>query len=444
MGWKVLMFRDANKLRGLARTAALLACLSLCYCGAERRRAEDPRDVEGMSVTASVSEADLFDVLPDPLRTTTQTGFTPTSDRDERPMLKEHQYRSLAALLREVYSQPPTTWPAPHIDPDAEFTELGPVPGKGVFPEDNPYSAAKAELGRMLFFDGRLSGPQQMACASCHVADLGWADGRARSLGHGTVQLERNTPSLLNSGYSPTLFWDGRAKSLEALTAEVLQNTDEMHATPDEIVERLLRLKGYREAFAKAFGDEEITFERIIQAIATHVRTVVSEPSSDFDRFLAGKRDALSDEAVRGLHLFRTDARCVNCHNGPLLTDGRFHNLGLTYYGRKYEDLGRYRVTKDPQDVGRFKTPSLRNVARTAPYMHVGFFDLEGVINIYNAGGAEPRMREEFANDPLYPKKSHHLVPLHLNEQDKRDLLAFLHSLTERRRRDLAPDLPKE
>ncbi len=385
----------------------------------------------------------LAAVFDDPLRSTTARGFEPTSRQDERPTLSDEQYRDLADFLRDTYSRPADTWPQPHIDPDAEFVELGRVSGEAVYPEDNPYSLAKATLGRMLFFDGRLSGSQQMACASCHVADLGWADGRSRSLGHGAMQLARNTPTLLNAGYSERLFWDGRAKSLEGLIAEVLQNADEMRTTPDEVTARLQQIEGYRKAFAEAFGDETITFRRVIEAMATHVRSVVSEPSSDFDRFLDGKRDALSDAAVRGLHLFRTDARCVNCHSGPLLTDGRFHNLGLTYFRRKYEDLGRYRVTQDVADVGRFKTPSLRNVSRTAPYMHVGFFDLEGVINIYNAGGVDFRIRPEFEGDPLLPRKSHHLIPLHLNDRDKQDLIAFLEALTERRRRDLIPDLPE-
>jgi len=144
---------------------------------------------------------------------------------------------------------------------------------------------------------------------------------------------------------------------------------------------------------------------------------------------------------VRGLHLFRTTARCLNCHNGPMLTDGQFHNEGLTYYGRKLEDLGRYAVTKNPEDVGKFKTPSLRNIARTAPYMHNGLFDLEGVLNMYNAGMATVRRRADQKDDPLFPTKSKLLQPLGLNQTEKADLKAFLEALTETRIRIRPPEL---
>lgn len=392
-------------------------------------------------VLGDSSEAVVW-LYPDPLVSTTPTNFEPEDRRDFRPVRSDAEYAALAATLREVYSLPVEAWPAPHLAEGVEHRELGPVP-EAVYPEANPYSEAKAELGRLLFFDGRLSGPGQMSCGSCHVADLGWADGRARSLGHGAHQLQRNTPSMLNAAHLDELFWDGRVTSLEDLVSAVLHNPEEMSSSAGEVAARVEAIEGYGPLFEAAFGDEGVTFERITQAIATHVRTVVSEPSSAFDRFLGGKKDALSDEAVRGLHLFRTDARCMNCHNGPLMTDGRFHNNGLAYYGRKFEDLGRYRVTKDPEDVGRFRTQGLRNIGRTAPYMHVGFFDLTGVINLYNAGGARTKPRGDQAEDPLWPETSELLVPLHLNERDRADLEAFLASLTERRRRDMLPELPE-
>lgn len=344
--------------------------------------------------------------------------------------------------LREAYARPPEHWPPPTLAEGVEHRELGPLPGPPPEPPGNPTTPAKAELGELLFFDGRLSGTGQMACASCHVAELGWADGRARSLGHGAGQLQRNTPSMLNAAYGEHLFWDGRASSLEALVVAVLTNEHEMAADPAQVEAAIAGIPGYAPLFQAAFGDSDVTLERIAAAIASHVRGIVSEPSADFDDFLEGEPDALSDAALRGLHLFRTDAGCLQCHGGPLLTDGAFHNLGLTYYGRKYEDLGRYRITGDIADVGAFKTPGLRNVARTAPYTHVGFFELPGLINIYNAGGSHPRQPDELVGDPLWPQTSPLLRKLGLDAGDKADLIAFLESLTERRRRDLVPDLP--
>jgi cytochrome c peroxidase len=222
----------------------------------------------------------------------------------------------------------------------------------------------------------------------------------------------------------------------------VLGNAREMANDPAEVVATVASSKGYRERFSTAFGSKDVAMERILQALAAFERTLVSDGSSDFDRFLAGQPDALSDEAVRGLHLFRTKARCLNCHNGPLFSDEQFHNLGLTYYGRELEDLGRYNVTRDPADVGRFRTPSLRNLGRTGPYMHNGLFELDGVINMYSAGMPTITPKEEQREDPLFPVKSPLLQRLDLAPDERADLKAFLLSLTERKRRIRAPELP--
>ncbi|MBL8751335.1 MAG: cytochrome-c peroxidase [Planctomycetes bacterium] len=342
--------------------------------------------------------------------------------------------------LRAAYSGPRATWPAPTIDPGVAFVELGRLERPA--PPADPRRAARVELGRTLFFDARLSGPGQMACASCHDAELGWGDGRATSFGHGFQPLARNAPSILNAGLATHFFWDGRAQSLEDQALAVFENQSEMHASTGHVVATLQRSAGYRERFAAAFGDPEPTIEHTLAAIADFERTIASDGSSDFDRFLAGDRGALSDAAVRGLHLFRTKARCANCHHGPLLSDGGFHDVGLSFYGRKLQDLGRYAVTKDPADVGRFKTPSLRNVVRNAPYMHNGLFDLDGVINMYSAGMATPKRKPEQANDPLFPTKSPLLRELGLSSDEKADLRAFLESLTERRRRVRPPEMP--
>lgn len=345
------------------------------------------------------------------------------------------------AELRTAYSGPPATWPRPTLDPGVAFVEFGRVerPVRTV----DAQQSARVALGQQLFFDARLSGPGQMACASCHDAELGWGDGRATSFGHGFQKLGRNAPPILNAGLLRHLFWDGRAASLEDQALAVFENGNEMHASGEHVVATLRGIAGYREPFAKAFGEAEPNLANTLRAIADFERTLVSDGSSAFDRFLGGDQAALSDEALRGLHLFRTKARCANCHHGPLLSDGGFHDLGLSYYGRKLQDLGRYEVTKDPKDVGRFKTPSLRNVARTGPYMHNGLFDLDGVLNMYSAGMVTLKRKPEQADDPLFPTKSPLLQPLELTPAEKADLRAFLESLSERKRRMTPPPLPE-
>jgi len=165
---------------------------------------------------------------------------------------------------------------------------------------------------------------------------------------------------------------------------------------------------------------------------------------ADFDDFLTRDKKALSDAALRGLHIFRTKARCMNCHNGPLFTDNSFHNIGLTYYQRENEDLGRYKVTGRAEDVGRFRTPSLRDVIRTRPWMHNGLFDnIEGVINMYNAGMPQPKRKPEQAADTLFPRTDVLIKKLDLNKQERDDLIAFLHAITAEPLRVKMPALPK-
>lgn len=366
------------------------------------------------------------------------------SRKPPRKQLSADEYRQLATTFRETYAQPATNWPVPHLDEEIKpgFRDIGLLP-LVVFPTNNPYTDAKAELGKKLFFERRLSGSGQISCASCHDPDLAFADGRTVSFGHERKELKRNAPTILNTAFNETLFWDGRSESLEQQAMDVVNNTDEMHSSAQFVKENLGKIPGYTNEFAAVFGSPEITLPRVAQAIATFERTVTSR-GNNFDSFLRGDTNALSDEAIRGLHLYRTEARCINCHNGPNFTDGKFHNEGLTYYGRKLEDLGRYDVTKKPEDVGKFKTPSLRNIARTAPYMHNGLFDLDGVLNMYNAGMATVRRKPEQKDDPLFPVKSPHLQSLGLNKQDLADLKAFLEALTETRLRMRPPTLPPE
>lgn len=204
---------------------------------------------------------------------------------------------------------------------------------------------------------------------------------------------------------------------------------DEMHGDLAVIRARLSDDATYREMFAAAFGDPQITDERLAIALAAFQRSL-SPRRSRYSRFIAGDVDALNAQQRRGLALFRGKGGCASCHNGPLLTDQKFHNLGLSFYGRDRQDLGRYVVTGAPEDVGAFRTPSLLGVSRTAPYMHNGGLPtLDGVVAFYNAGGARPRPRGDQVNDPLFPTTSALLRPRHLTPEEQDDLVAFLEAL---------------
>ena len=343
--------------------------------------------------------------------------------------------------LRAAYSRPAADWPAMVVDQGVEAQELGLLPDV-VYPEDNPFSKAKAELGRQLFYDPRLSASNQMACASCHDPDLGWADGRTVSFGTRRLELPRNAPTVINSAHQEILFWDGRADSLEDLTLKVIENAHEMHGVGEDVAKKINDVPEYRAAFREVFGEDEVSINAVTKAVATFVRTVNGGRSA-FDRFLRGNPDALSDSALRGLHLFRTDARCMNCHHGPTLSDHKLHNTGLSLYGRPDQDLGLYRITQDPEDVGKFKTPPLRHVSRTGPYMHHGLFEsLIVTVRAYNGGMPNPRRKADQQDDPLFPTKSELLHKLNLDDQQLLDLVAFLEALEEPHRRIKPPELP--
>ncbi|MEN7546286.1 cytochrome c peroxidase [Rapidithrix thailandica] len=344
--------------------------------------------------------------------------------------------------LREIYSLPPEQWPAPFVDDTIVWQELGSLP-EPRFPGDSLPDTRLVELGKQLFFDPRLSSSGQVACVSCHHPDLNWADGRRNAMGHDLREGKRNSMSILNTWFYKELFWDGRAGSLEAQVHFPLEDSVEMNAVTEFVVRKLTDIPGYQSQFQALFGKDEVEAEDMFRAIATFERTITSR-KSDFDYFLEGKTHRMSDEALQGLHLFRTKARCMNCHNGPLFTDNQFHNVGLTYYGRKYEDLGRYHVTGLPEDIGKFRTPSLRDVMRTRPWMHNGIFDsMEGILNMYNMGMPRPKPRKEMENDPLFPVTSPLLHKLGLTKQEKEAIIAFLHSITAASSRISRPELPQ-
>lgn len=334
--------------------------------------------------------------------------------------------------IARLYRQPVAQWPAPQIDADVQWQEMGPLPERAASPADNPFTEASRALGERLFNDPKLSRSGQIACASCHEPDEAFADGRRVSFGHDRQSGKRNAPSLVMSGFTGHLFWDGRSPSLEAQALVPVTDHVEMAFTTEELLARLNADADYPALFHQTFGASgAITALQISRALATYQRTLVSAVrNTAFEQLLRGRPQRMSDRQLFGLHLFRTQARCMNCHFGPALSDDRFHNIGLTYYGRKYQDLGRYNVTGERADVGAFRTPSLRLLSKTAPWMHNGLFvNLAGTVAIYNTGMPRPQPVGAQKDDPLFPQTSERLKPLKLNGDQQRALLEFLQSL---------------
>ena len=295
--------------------------------------------------------------------------------------------------------------------------DIGPLPAPVPVPADNVRHAAKIELGKQLFFDGRLSRNNQVSCAYCHIPGSGFSDPHPTSLGVDDLIGGRQAPTVLNTAFSPLLFWDGRARSLEEQTLGPIQNPIEMAETLEHLVAKLRTVKGYRRQFRNVFG-AEISSQGIAKAIAAFVRTLISTNSA-FDQYSLGNKQAMNQAAIRGMALFKSKARCILCHNGPNFTDNQFHNLGVPQVGPLKVDLGRYDVTRQERDKGAFKTPTLRSILETAPYMHDGvFLSLEEVIEFLDKGGG--------ANPNLSPL----MKPLGLTQEEKADLLAFLEALT--------------
>lgn len=331
------------------------------------------------------------------------------------------------ATLRTAYAGPPPTWPAPFIDPDVAFVELGRSPGR-----TSPPDEAMAALGARLFSDARLSADGSIACASCHDPAHGFSVATPVAYGMGGVPGRRNPPALFTVATRTAFDWDGGEHDLSARVLAPLTKADEMGNGNLEVV--LARVAASQEgpAFHRNFGAEGVSMRTLAAALSAYLATL--DTPTRFDRFASGETSALSDTELSGLHLFRTKARCANCHFGPSLEDGRFHNLKLSFFGEKAQDLGRHAITGDPDDAGRFRTPSLRHIASSAPYMHNGLFPtLEGVINLYDRGGGEvwARNAKETAR-PLYreaARLSPHIRPLGLTPEEKAALAAFLRAL---------------
>ena len=284
-------------------------------------------------------------------------------------------------------------------------------------PEDNPLTAEKVAIGRKLFFDKRLSRDKTMSCGTCHDPQRGFTDGHAVSVGVFGRKGSRNVPTLINRGYGATHFWDGRASSLEEQVLQPIQNPKELDMTVEEVVKRVKKDSGYARRFQAVFGSA-VNAEDLAMALANYVRTILSG-NSPLDRYLSGQRNAISPKARAGLRIFRGKGNCTACHLGPNFTDERFHNTGIAWRNSRLSDSGRFAVTDEEQDLGAFKTPTLREVAQTTPYMHDGSLaTLEQVIEFYNRGGNP--------NPHLDPE----VRPLHLTVEEKETLLAFLKSLS--------------
>ncbi|HEY5602980.1 MAG TPA: cytochrome c peroxidase [Gammaproteobacteria bacterium] len=294
-------------------------------------------------------------------------------------------------------------------------------------PENNKTTPERVELGKSLFFDPRLSGSNWISCGTCHNPALAWSDSLPTAIGVDMKVLGRSTPTILNVAYNKHQFWDGRSGTLEHQATGPIQADGEMAQDMPSLTRELVNIKGYLPLFEKAYPGEGISEETIGKAIAAFERTVVSNYNTPFDRWLRGDESAISAAAKRGFELFDGKARCNLCHMGHNFQDDGFHNIGLP----NNTDDGRYAIKKVKVLKGAFKTPTLRNITKTAPYMHNGVYStLEDVIKHYDKGG--------IAKANLSPT----MKPLNLTASETQDLEQFLFTLDEEAKEFPLPVLP--
>jgi cytochrome c peroxidase len=295
------------------------------------------------------------------------------------------------------------------------------------FPKDNPYTPAKAALGKRLFFDTRLSGGNLLSCASCHNPAFSWGDGQPKGIGHGMNALDRRSPTIINLAFGNAFMWDGRAGSLEEQALGPIQASVEMNMPLGELVRRVSGIGSYAEAFAEVFPGETITAKTIAKAIATYERTVVSG-RAPFDAWIEGDEKAISAEAKDGFVLFNTKAGCSECHSNWNFTDDSFHDIGLAG-----DDIGRGKFLPEVVKMKfAFKTPGLREIVRRGPYMHDGSMPtLRAVIDHYDHGG----IVRESRSDSIKARK--------FSEQEKANLIAFLNTLASNGNSTVVPLLPR-
>jgi cytochrome c peroxidase len=354
---------------------------------------------------------------------------------------------ALAALAacRSTGARPAGSAAAPSASPPAweAANPIRPLPG---VPLGSPadfsrvpwVTPEKVRLGRWLFYDARLSADGTISCATCHRPENAFSEPEPVSTGIHGLKGRRKSPPIVNAAFPvyPVWFWDGRARSLAEQATGPIENPIEMGSTMPRAVETIRAIRGYRPYFREAFGDERVDAARISEAIAAYEATRLSGNSA-YDRYDAGDATALSDEAIRGKRLFFGRAECVQCHLGPNLSDARFHNLGVGFDVPRdlvtdpmtgFADKGRWEVTRDPADVGAFKTPTLRDVSRHAPYMHDGSIeDLWGAVLHYWRGGIPN------------PWLSERIRPVPLSRGDVAAIVAFLSALDGEGYADVAP-----
>jgi cytochrome c peroxidase len=301
-------------------------------------------------------------------------------------------------------------------------------PSEIPFPPGNPYSEAKTMLGRSLFFDPILSGSRTRSCATCHNPALSWSDGLPRAVGENQVVLPLRSPTLLNVAWTPRLGWDGHFRSLEAVAFGPITSPNNMNLAEKSLIERLSGIPGYVAAFKTAFRTDGISRRTIELALASFERSIVSG-EAPFDRWVEGDEAAVAPAAKRGFDLFNGKAHCASCHSGWTFTDSSFQDIGTG----QNDDVGRGRLFPTSVKLRfAFKTPTLRDVARRAPFMHDGsVLTLDDVIALYDRGGVDR------------PSRSDLIAPLGLTAQDKADIIAFLQTLTSTPDPIAVPVLPR-
>lgn len=303
---------------------------------------------------------------------------------------------------------------------------LGEVP----HPADNQPNKDRIALGATLFFDPRLSGDGNMSCATCHNPGMGWGDGLPTARGVNSTVLARATPTIFNTGYNSIQLWDGRKKTLEHQAMSPMLSKEEMNMDIEKLFVFLNSNEGYRKKFEKAYPGEGINETTLSKAMAVFQRSVVSK-NSPFDRWVLGDAKALTSQQVEGFKLFVGKANCLACHSDANFTDNGFHNLGLKSFGNESPDLGRYHIRPVKAMKGAFKTPTVREVTRTAPYFHDGSAKtLMDVVEHYNRGG------------DVTTNLSPNMKPLNLTQAEKEALVAFMESLSSPYQALEIPELP--
>ncbi len=305
------------------------------------------------------------------------------------------------------------------------------LPKKAPHPEGNEPNKARIDLGHKLYFDPRLSGDGNMSCATCHNPSMGWSDGLPTALGVKSMVLDRASPTIFNTAFNSIQMWDGRKKSLEDQAMGPMEATVEMNMDTARLFKWLNANQEYKALFAKAYPGEEIGAETVSKAIATYERTAAISNNSPFDRWVKGDKKAMTPQQVEGFALFVGKANCSVCHSAPNFTDNGFHNLGLASFGNENPDVGRFAHRPVKSMKGAFKTPTLREIERTAPYFHDGSAKtLMEVVEHYDRGG------------DVKTNLSPNMKPLNLTQAEKESLVAFMKALSSPFQKVHLPELP--